>query len=108
MDYYTLNVVNGKVSEQHAERLSELSGYDFYREEEGFCAEANRFDYKSYYELSKAYPDTLFALERSGENFPDFVKTYAKNGAIFVVRGEIVYPELDESKMEIPSSETIW
>lgn len=51
-------------------------------------------------ELSKAFPDTVFLLERVGEEPGDLCQIYFKNGKMQVAQARIIYDDYDESKLK--------
>lgn len=50
--------------------------------------------------LSLDFPDVVFRLEGQGQERGDDWYTYYKNGKYQICRGETVYPEYSESKLE--------
>ena len=52
--------------------------------------------------FSKEFPDVVFSLKGEGEESGDLWIEYFKGGLTQVCRGEVVYPEYDESKLEVP------
>ncbi len=97
--YYELEVVGGeKKAEDYVNEIGEISGYT--GEEGPFYDTVKWYDHeKDMKTMSQRYPDVLFILSGDGEESDDFWKEYHKNGKVQRVKGSLVYPEFDETKL---------
>ena len=113
MGYYTKFTLDYILPEPNRElrALVELA-----LERDGTCTYGNlgmflegRSDTCKWYEyrtdmirFSKEFPDVIFSLQGEGEESGDLWIEYFKGGLTQVCRGKVVYPEYDESKLEVP------
>ena len=103
MGYYTrfeLTVVTGDDSLVQDFR-NECEGAEYAFNEEGYTEDETKwYDHeKDLKEFSKKHPDALFLLHGEGEESGDLWDLYVKNGKAQKCKGEVVYPDYDETKL---------
>ena len=109
MGYYTsfsLYILEGeRPSEDYIEELREICQCAEYAIDESGCFYSESKWYTHEDDLKKFSSgdnckDVLFQLEGEGEDNEDLWIKYFKNGKMQICRGEVFYPEYDESKLE--------
>ncbi len=103
MGYYTdfeLTIHEGDADiEKVAERLSEISTYDW--DATYMMINGKWYDFAlDMKQLSLEFPDTIFCLEGDGEENGDVWKAYYKNGKAQMCPAQITFEPFDESKLK--------
>jgi hypothetical protein len=105
MGYYTrysLETDSANQEEIIADLREKYKGALFALTSSGDCSDESKwYDHETdMIAFSLGWPSTLFTLEGSGEEQPDFWKKHFKNGKIQRCKGVITYPDFDEGKLE--------
>lgn len=99
MGYYTrhkLEIIVGNNDIDHETEISKITDYEY----GCFDDEIKWYDHeKDMRKYSKLNPNILFKLSGIGEESPDCWIEYHMDGKMQRCKGEIVFPEYDESKL---------
>lgn len=101
MGYYSSYEAIRGFTEESVAMLNTISGYDFDCDDSFLAYDVKWYDYKNdLKELSAKFPDTLFEVERIGEESPDIERIYAKNGKVLSLKPQIIWPEFKEEDLK--------
>jgi hypothetical protein len=101
MGYYSSFEEISNFNEDQLNVLSEISGIDLTLDHYYLASDCKWYEFeKDLKELSLRFPDTLFAIERVGEENPDMERVYAKNGKSVSLVARVLWPEFKEDDLK--------
>ena len=101
MGYYSSYEKLSEFTEEQEKALWEILGYELDADADYLAYEVKWYEHEKHLKLlSEKYPNTLFSVERIGEEYPDIERIYAKDGKVLSLTPSIIWPEFKEEDLK--------